>query len=45
MLLHGVLKYYINKLTQIRGIGETKAIELIVLSELAKRINKKKMLF
>lgn len=30
----------LNKLTQIKGIGKTKAIELLVLSELAKRINK-----
>ena len=30
-----------NKLTNIKGIGKTKAIELLVLSELAKRINKK----
>ena len=30
-----------NKLINIKGIGKAKAIELLVLSELAKRINKK----
>ena len=32
-----------NKLIKIKGIGKAKAIELLVLSELAKRINKKEV--
>lgn len=42
--LNGIenLKYIsFNALTSIKGIGKTKAIELLTLSELSKRINKK----